>query len=153
MSIINKFVNEGYRVFVEYKRPVQCIDHQGDPEYRDHEESLKNITCSNLTMEHVGQPGYHPMHALAAEAFSHFLPKLIEFAVMGVIDKSGEPFMFLFTSVVGYSIKEQKCELLGSEQIEFLYRTFLLLNALYLPLFRKYGYETELNEAIEHWKT
>ena len=153
MSTFDQFVNEARKVFVDYQRPIQCIDHQNDPEYKDHEESLTNVTCSNLTMAHIGHAGWHPMHALGAEAFPHFLPKLIEFAVTGAKDKSGEPFMLLFTLVVGDAINEPQCELLGSEQIEFIYRTLLLLKALYLPLFRDHEYEEDLNDAIEYWKT
>ena len=153
MSTLDKFVNEARKVFAEYERPVQCIDHQDDPEYKEHEESLTNVTCSNLSITHIGHAGWHPLHALGSEAFAHFLPKMIEFAVTGAKDRNGEPFMFLFIAVVGDAIKEPKCDLLGSVQREFIFRTFLLLKALYLPIFRDCEYEEDLNDAIEYWET
>jgi len=152
MTPLEQFVQEGYKVFSGYERPPQCIDHQGDPEYKKHEESLQGVTCSTMEIKHLGHIGWGPLYALGPEAVAHFMPKLIEFSVQGKNDKLGEPFMVRFITAFGTEWDSGKFLLFGYTQREFMFRTFLLLKGLYYDRFKELGYKEELDEAIEQWE-
>ena len=77
MEPIESFIKECFDVFDGYQKPEQCIDHQGDPEYKDYEDSLVGISRNQLTMNHIGHSGYGPLSALGPEAVAYYLPKLI----------------------------------------------------------------------------
>jgi len=152
MKPILQFIQEGYKVFSGYQRPEQCIDHQGDPEYREYEESLAGISCSSLDMVHIGHISWGPLLAIGPEAMAHFMPRLIEFAVNGLNDKSDQLFAVLFTEVVGKGPDSDQFLLFGHEQRQFVLRAFMLIKGLYYPIFKSQCYESELNQAIEQWQ-
>ncbi|MFO6421978.1 hypothetical protein [Motilimonas sp. KMU-193] len=155
MNPLDKFIKQGYELFSCYEKPEQCIDHQGDFEYLEYEKSLTGVMLDDLEMNHLGHICWGPLSALGAEAIAYYMPKLIEFALLGLNDKADEPFFNLFTLVIGDPVDHERFSLLGYEQRNYIYRTFLLLKGLnFRDEHLVYGcYDDYFDEAIENWKT
>jgi len=152
MQQLQLFIQEGYETFSLYKRPDQCIDHEGDPEYKEYEESLNGVSCSNLEMKHIGHISWGPLNALGSEAIAHFMPKLVEFAVLGQNDQAKQPFVILFTIVICKGPDDEQFLLLGHKQRLYIFRALLLLKALYHNCFTENLYDKEIDKAIELWE-
>ena len=102
-------------------------------------------------MSHVGHIGYGLLNALGPEALAYYLPRLVEFAVRGINDKSHHPFMLYFTMVFGELAESERCVLLGHEQREIMLRVFMVLKGLYYHIFKEHCYDEDLDGAIRRY--
>ena len=59
-----------------FAKDTQKNCHQGDPKYKEYEESLVGITREKLEMSHVGHIGYGLLNALGPEALAYYLAGL-----------------------------------------------------------------------------
>jgi hypothetical protein len=113
---ICRFIKEGYEVFSQYEKPSRLTSFEGDPEYTEYQELLKNVSKKDLTMNMVGHVGWGPLQALLPNALIYYMPKLIEFALLAVYDKSGYPFFIRMIDLLNEGPESERFQILGNEQ-------------------------------------
>lgn len=147
-SVIECFIKEGYKVFDGYDRPDIVVDHGNDLEYTEYSISLEGVCRDQLTIEHIGHICWGPLYALEPLALAHYMPRLIEFSILGIKDKSSYPFMLRLVDVLEPGPESERLMVLGSEQAQYLLRVLYFLKSVYLAVFKEHLYEGELNNAI-----
>lgn len=151
-NYIERLILEGYDIFFSYVKPVSYIDHQNDPEYLEYEKALKNVGLSDLTLGHLGHVCWGPLSILGPHFLAYYMPKLVEFTVLGLRDKTGYPFMFRFVDLVLDGPNDKNFNILGAEQKEFILRVLYLLRAVCTKEFHDFCWDKDLEISIGLWE-
>lgn len=123
-----------------------------DPEYLEYQNSLRDVFLENLTLDIIGHACWGPLSALGAEALSYFMPKLVEFSMLGSKDKIGYPFMLRFVDAMKDAPLGSRLLLLGCEQQEYILRALYILRGLFQIEFKRHHCLEDLDLTIEMWK-
>ena len=90
-------IKKAYNSFSAFSKPERCTIHGDECLNRnDHNDTLDNITREALSIEKIGPVGWSPVTNMNSEAMAYYLPRLIEFALLNVDDRDGDPYSVRF---------------------------------------------------------
>jgi len=139
-----------YRAFSGFSKPEYCTNH-ADFEDAEFNAILCAATRRSLTMDEIGHVGWTPLHSMNPEALAYFMPRLIELAVTGAVDRDGEPFWGLFVNMFHQDPHDKRYGLFGDEQREAMAAAFNFLIDTYKDQLALEGWLDEARHAAVNW--
>jgi hypothetical protein len=147
---IEALIEKAYRVFSDFEKPKQCTN------YLDFEDAEFNLvllsaTRRSLDVEQLGTVGWGAIPCMNPEALAFFMPRLIELAVNGAIDKDGDAFYCQFINAFYVGAKNNKFRLFRKDQREAMADTFEFLYQNYKEQLTDEGWLDEALKATIEW--
>ena len=110
----------------------------------EYDDDLQHVTRESLSMENIGTVLWGPIAFLLPEAMAYYLPRLIEFAVLGAKNKHGDSFISQFLNQIGLSGGR-------SEQFVRLDDRHRRVVLECLQFIREHWYDEIENKCCERW--
>jgi hypothetical protein len=146
----DELIEKVYSVFSGFEKPEQCTNYL-DLEDAEFNTVLLSSTRRSLTIEQVGTVAWGPIPSMNPEALAYFMPRLIELAVSGTIDKDGDPFYCLFINAFYKDAKNKRFRLFGIDQRGAMADTFEFLCQNYQEQLAYEGWLEEAQQAVIEW--
>ena len=124
-----------------------------DFEDAEFESMLLSVTRESLNMEHVGILTWSPVSSMSPEALAYFMPRFIELAVEGTVDRDGEPFFCQFINAFGRgSGNSERFKLFEPEHGIIMAETFDYVCRNYREQLEIEGWYEEALHAVQLWR-
>ena len=147
-----ELIEKVYRVFSVFEKPEKCTNYL-DFEDAEFNPILLSATRRSLNVEQVGTVGWGPLPCMNPEGLAFFMPRLIELAVNGIIDKDGDAFYFQFINAFFDGAKNKRFRLFRKDQREAMADTFEFLCHNYKEQLADEGWLDETLSAITEWRS
>jgi hypothetical protein len=145
-----ELIERAYLVFSNYRKPEQCTKYT-DFEDAEFNPMLLSATRRSLTIEQVGTVGWGPIPSMNPEALAYFMPRLIELAITGEIDRDGDPFYCLFINAFHKDADAERFTLFGTDQKDAMANTFEFLCQNYQEQLEHECWLGEAQQAVIEW--
>lgn len=138
-----ELIKKAYAVFSGFIKPEQCTNYT---DFEDAEFNLMLLSTErrSLTIKQVGTVAWGPVPSMTPEALAYFMPRLIELAVIGAMDRDGDPFFCLFINAFHNDLIAERFRLFGIDQKNVMADTF---NFLCQNYHERLEFEDWLNKA------
>ena len=126
--------------------------------YTDFEDAefnalLLSVTRQSLSMEHVGTQSWSPISSMSPGALAYFMPRFIELAVEGTVDRDGDPFFCQFINAFGQGPgNSERFKLFEPEHGTIMAETFDYLCRNYREQLETEGWYEEALHAAKFWR-
>ena len=146
----NQFIEKAYEVFSKFKKPEYCTRYP-DLEDAEFNEILISVTNRDLSVEQLGVLTWSPISCMNSESLAYFMPRLIELAITGAIDRDGDPFFCHFINVFYEGPADGRFKLFAHEQKQIMAGAFDILCQNYAKELEYQGWLIEAQVAIKNW--
>ena len=143
-------IEKAYSVFSNFEKPDQFTKYT-DFEDAEFNPMLLSASRRSLTIEQVGTVGWGPIPSMNPEALAYFMPRLIELAVTGAIDRDDDPFFCLFINAFHDDSDAERFRLFGLDQKAVMADTFKFLCQNYQKKLEIEGWLSESQQAAIDW--
>ncbi len=147
----DKIITRAYEVFSACEKPKHCVDGD-DPESAEFNDLPRSISRRDLDMEQVGTPAWSPLPSLNPEALAYFMPRLIELALNGAVDRDGQPFLLFFINSFHQGMENERFALFGREQRMVMADTFDYLLQNHAERLKLEGWYDEALQGARNWR-
>jgi hypothetical protein len=146
-----RLIESAYSVFADFSKPEKCTEYL-DLEDAEFNPILLSTTRRALTIEQIGTVSWGPIPSMNAEALAYFMPRLIELAVHGTLDRDGDAFYCHFIHAFHDVSQSGKYRLFGDAQKEIMSDTFAFLCNNYPEQLELEGWLSEARQAAVEWR-
>ncbi|SEL83591.1 hypothetical protein SAMN05216214_1302 [Atopomonas hussainii] len=150
---IASFVENTYRLFETFNKPLHSTDIKHCEECREHNDEVNGASRRDLSPEQIGTVCWGISSFLTPEAMGYYIPRLIELAVTGENDKEGTPYMCSFVNQIGLNSDSKQFELLSKEQRQAVRSSLVILKANHIEMLTQHCWDNEIEAAINQWST
>jgi len=144
-------IKKAYSAFSALVKPEQCTNYL-DFEDAQFNRMLLSATRQSLTIEQLGTVGWGPISHMNPEALAYFMPRLIELAVSGAIDRDGGPFYCHFINAFHKDPENERFRLFGADQKAIMAHTFEFLRQNYQAQLEIEGWLKEAQQGAMEWR-
>lgn len=145
-----ELIEKAYSVFSNFEKPDQCTNYT-DFEDAEFNKMLLSASRRSLIIEQVGTVGWGFIPSMNPAALAYFMPRLIELAVTGAIDRDGDPFFCLFINAFHDDADAERFRLFGIDQKAAMADTFKFLCQNYQAQLELEGWLREAQQAVIDW--
>jgi hypothetical protein len=146
-----EIIKKAYSAFSAFVRPEQCTNYL-DFEDAQFNRMLLSATRQSLTIEQLGTVGWGPISHMNSEALAYFMPRLIELAVSGAIDRDGDPFYCRFINAFYEDPDNERFKVFGTDQKVIMADTFEFLCQNHQAQLEIEGWLDEAQQGAMEWR-
>ena len=150
---ITSFVENNYKLFGSFDKPVLATDIHHCEECRDHNDEVGGTDRRRLTPEQIGTACWGISSFLTPQAMGYYIPRFMELAVTAENDKDGVPYMCLYINQIGLHSDSEQFSLFSIEQRLAVHNSLVILKDLHLQTLTEHCWEDEIDTAINQWST
>ena len=141
-----------YEDFASFQKPEHSTNHLCCPECAEYDELLANVEAKELTIEQIGSVFWGPVPSLTPEAMGYFMPRLIELAASGAINRDRDgPYYNQFINNVSAGPVGQQFALFSVSQRLAVFSALTFIKENYYEGVLEHCWENNLESAIAHW--
>jgi len=145
-------VSKAYETFADFPRPNRCLPADlYESEREEFEAMLEGKSRDNLQAIDLGSTTWSPLAQLSPEAFGHFMPRLIEFALSGELDYGGEPFFERLICAALSGPGDARFSLFKDSHRAIVHECLVFLLQDYASQVEELCWSNELRDAITRW--
>ncbi|MCF8131126.1 MAG: hypothetical protein K9N10_21655 [Deltaproteobacteria bacterium] len=147
-----EIIEKAYSAFSALVRPEQCTNYL-DLEDAGFNRMLLSATRQSLAIEQLGTVGWGPISHMNPEALAYFMPRLIELAVSGAMDRDGDPFYCRFINAFCKDPDNERFRLFGTDQKAIMADTFEFLCQNYQAQLEIEDWLDEAQQGVIEWRS
>lgn len=148
-----KIISDLYKAFRKVPRPKHFTDYKHSEECYEHDQILLGTTLETLGPEHVGQSSYSPFPWMTARGFAHYMPRILELAIIGERNENGD---LLLQDVLFYLAPGEgtdRFKKYNKHQVAAVYSALLFAKELYAEELEDNFYDEDMEKALTYWET